>query len=83
MKTITKDKKQKEKNTSSIDKTQIQIALETAKKRKYKEIQWEDVELMFNMFNVFLSGKSPKKSVQVDSIFDPDMASLMALMAKI
>ena len=51
MKTITKDKKQKEKNTSSIDKTQIQIALETAKKRKYKEIQWEDVELMFNMFN--------------------------------
>ena len=34
-----------------------------AKKRKYKEIQWEDVELMFNMFNVFLSGKSPKKSV--------------------
>ena len=66
MKTITKDKKQKEKNTSSIDKTQIQIVLElweTAKKRKYKEIQWEDVELMFNMFNVFLSGKNPKKSV--------------------
>ena len=51
MKTITKDKKQKEKNTSSIDKTQIQISLElweTAKKRQYKEMQWEDVELMFN-----------------------------------
>ena len=64
MKTITKDKKTKV--TSSIDKIQNQIPLElweTAKKRKYKEIQWEDVELMFNMLNVFLSGKSPKKSV--------------------
>ena len=50
MKTITKDKKTKGK-TSSKDKTQMQIPLElleTAKERKYKIIQWEDVELMFN-----------------------------------